>query len=115
MNDCSDPIKALENIINMFFTMIKNKYGLHLKDNVFNVDDLVMINFEKAMTETRCALTFCMDYTPSNGLVLIENSTVTSQESWKKLVSLIDDPNIDRYIFDTKIKSIENGLINLYR
>jgi hypothetical protein len=74
-----------------------------------------MNNFQAITIETRNMLTFCMDYTPSNGLVLITNSVFMGEQPWKDLVSLVNNTELNRYIFDIKIQSVENGYIKLQR
>lgn len=115
MKDNNDPVETLECVINTFLAMIKNRYGLNIKNNVFNEGDLVMNNFQAITIETRNMLTFCMDYTPSNGLVMISNSVFMAEQPWKDLVSLVNNSELDRYIFDIKIQSIDNGYIKLQR
>jgi len=74
-----------QNIFNNLISRVETSYGISIKNAEFTdnpVDDYISINYE-----INKVLIFCMHYTPSNESVVISNSTIDTQEEWKKLLS----------------------------
>jgi len=75
--------EVLESIINNFISMSKIRYGVNIKSDAFSpLGSTPLKDYLKVTDDIRNLLTFCMEYTPSNGIVVIGNSRVCNLSEW---------------------------------
>jgi hypothetical protein len=100
--DNETPKLKFQLLINMFILNIKSRYSIHLTDNAFREDTQADDELAKITKEVRELLTFCLNYTPSNGIVVMEGSYIFSLISWANFRKYINE-NHTEAIKDFKV------------
>jgi hypothetical protein len=98
--------EMFEAIINNFKSMVKNRYGINIKNSALSMNNSPINNYLKVTDAVRELLTFCMDYTPSNGIVIITESRVCDLEAWKHLLK--SHSSLKRMVYSKILKQEVN-------
>jgi hypothetical protein len=95
--DKENTLETFEGMINDFILMAKTRYGANIKINndsgmrsikrVSGKRHLPINDYILITDEVRKLLTFCLDYTPSNGIVVIVGSRVCDLGEWKDFIN----------------------------
>jgi len=105
--DIDSPKLKFQRLINHFILNIKDRYSVHLTEKVFIENSQANDEFAKITKEVRELLTFCLNYTPSNGIVIVAESYVFSLKSWAEFKKYIKE-NHTHTVKDFTIISNEN-------
>jgi hypothetical protein len=105
-DDEETPKAKFQALINRFILIIRNRYGIHLTDDVFKEKTQAEQEFAKVTKEVRELLTYCLSYTPSNGIVVVTNSYIFSLQTWADFKIYINK-NHKEGIKDFTVKSNE--------
>jgi len=97
-------------VINHFLLNIKSRYSIHLTDIAFRKNSEAEAEFAKLTKEVRELLTFCLNYTPSNGVVVITGSYIYSLNSWDAFKCYIDENHSSTIKDFTVIQNEIDGL-----
>lgn len=101
-----DEAVMFQNVINQFISSARVNYGVNINSNIFKVDKPVDA-FLNMTSEVRQLLTFCMEYTPSNGAIIITNSSVYYLDEWQSIQSNGSTIDLLKYDVPSKDKKIK--------
>jgi hypothetical protein len=111
IKDCrekyEDEAVMFQNIILNFISSTKINYGVDISTKAFQTNSPVE-DFLEITMEVRKLLTFCMEYTPSNGVIVIVNSTVHYLDEWKAIEDNGSTIRLLKYV-----TTMKNGVIRL--